>query len=585
MKTFQGIAASSGLAIGEAMVIDNGKCRINRRFISPSEVEAEVNRFRVALEAAQKQIALNRDSVIQELGKEYGQIFEAHLQILSDPRLQKELEENIRNNCYSAEYSTNVTFERYVALLRKVQENQFTERANDIRDIELRLLRELMGIRKEELVSLDRPVIILATNLTPSETTSLDREKVLGFATESGGLGSHTSIVASALQIPAVLGIGTFLDQVDDGDIVILDGENGLFILDPDVETIQKYENLIAKNRHIEVQLSSLADQQARTKDGTVISIYGNIEFPYEAKICLESGADGIGLYRTEFLYLAASPDEFPDEDAHFEAYKMVLEDMQGKPVTIRTFDLGADKLPEGFSFSRDPERNPFMGLRSIRLSLKNTQMFRSQLRAILRASAYGKIRIMFPLVSTIHEFRQAKMIFTDTCEELYERGIPFDPKIPLGIMVEVPSTVIMLGTFVRDVDFFSIGTNDLIQYTLAVDRSNKEVGALYNSEDPALIRLVRQAIKVADMYDKPISLCGQMGSNTQNTMLLLGLGLRNFSVSPGSILKIKKICQNVTIEECKEIAQKASMMERVIEIRGFLRRKTRELFDKDLDD
>lgn len=574
MQTLQGIAVSAGIAIGEVMVIDSGRCRITRRLIEADSAAREIFRLSAAMTSTAEQIARNRDSVAKELGEEYGHIFGAHLQILSDKRLKKELEDHVRNDLYSAEYAVSVTFERHAEQLHRLGVSGIAERANDIVDIENRLLRELMGIRKESIAKLDRPVIILATNLTPSETANLDRKNVLGFGTEYGGQGSHTAIVASALQIPAVLGIGEFLDGVNDGDLVILDGKNGLLILAPDVETTRRYEEQIERNKMLAAQLIKRTDAPAQTQDGTEILVYGNIEFPYEAKVCLDNGAAGIGLFRTEFLYLAGSPEDLPSEDVHFEAYRQVAETMNGRVTTIRTFDLGADKLP-GFSFAAQEEKNPFMGVRSIRLSLKNTGMFRKQLRAILRASVYGKFRIMFPLISTILEFRQAKMIFSDVCDELYDKGIAFDDTIPVGIMVEVPATVIMLGTFVREVDFFSIGTNDLVQYTLAVDRSNKEVGRLYNSEDPALIRLVRQAIKVTSIYDKPISLCGQMSSDPIYTMLLLGLGLRQFSVSPGAIPEIKELCRHVTIEECRALAQKVMFMETARDIRNYLKMET----------
>ena len=574
MRTYQGIAVSGGVVIGEAMIIDNGRCRINRRSIVDKEVSSEIFRLSEAIDTAAAQIARNRDSVAKELGDEYGHIFSAHLQILSDAKLKRELEEHIRKDLFSAEFAVAVTFDRHAAMLQKIGGNGISERANDITDIENRLLRLLMGIRRESIAELSHPVVILSSNLTPSETANLDRDNVLAFATEEGGRGSHTAIVASAMQIPAVLGLGEFLRNVDDGDLVIIDGRDGLLIVEPDLETTQKYEDQIKKDKTLSDRLNNLTDEPAITKDQVEIEVYGNIEFPYEAKICREKGAAGIGLYRTEFLYLALNPEDLPSEDVHFEAYKQAVEAMQGRVTTIRTFDLGADKLP-GFSLTDQVERNPFMGVRSIRLSLRNTGMFRKQLRAILRASAYGKLRVMFPLVSTIMEFRQAKMIFSDVCEELYEEGVPFDDSIPLGIMVEVPATVIMLETFGQEVDFFSIGTNDLVQYTLAVDRSNKEVGRLYNSEDPALIRLVRRAIDVAAFYSKPISLCGQMSSDPIDTMLLLGLGLRHFSVSPSAIPEIKELCRQVTIKECREIVQRVMFMETARDIRNYLKRET----------
>ncbi|MDO5553732.1 MAG: phosphoenolpyruvate--protein phosphotransferase [Planctomycetia bacterium] len=584
MKTYQGIAVSPGITLGEVMVIDNGRCRVNRRSIERRDIAAEELRLDAAIEATTSAIARNRDSVTQELGLEYGQIFEAHLQILSDSRLKKEILQHIRSDLFSVEYAVSVVFDKHAEMLSKIQGGDLSERASDIIDIENRLLRQLMGIRKDSIATLTRPVIIFATELTPSETVNLDRKNILGIVTERGGMGSHTAIVASALQIPAVLGVGRFLNEVEDDDLAVVDGKTGLVILNPDSETVRKFELQQKKEKSFKEHLHSLSHAPAVTRDGTEIAIYGNIEFPYEARFCLENGADGIGLYRTEFLYLAASPEDLPDEEMHFEAYRKVAEDMGDRPVTIRTFDLGSDKMPAGVSLTREAERNPFMGLRSIRLSLKNTSMFRKQLRAILRASAYGKFRIMFPLVSTLLEFRHAKMLFGDVCEELEEEDVPFDKTIPLGMMVEVPSAVIMLGTFVPEVDFFSVGTNDLVQYTLAVDRSNKEVCSLYNSEDPALLRLIRQSIRVASMYDKPISLCGQMSSNPIYTMLLLGLGLRQFSVSPGAILEIKEMCRSVTIAECRELARNVMFMETAREIRNYLKHETARRVGEEFD-
>ncbi len=586
MKTYQGIAVSSGVVIGAALVLDNRQRTINRRRVEMWDTAAEIVRLDAAFQTVSSRIAANRDSISVELGEEYGQIFEAHLMILNDRKLRRDIEENIRERNYSAEYAVNVVFEHHADLLRRIQADAaLSERANDILDMEDQLLCELMGVRAKSLEHLESKCIVLAPKLSPSETANLDRTKILGIVTETGGLGSHTAIVAAAMQIPAVLGVGSFLREVSDGDVIIVDGKKGLLILNPNVETLDFYEKERIKIASDRVRLAELSrTEKARTLDGVDIEVCCNIEFPYEAALCDEYDADGVGLYRTEFLYLA-SPTALPSEEAHFQAYKKVAEVLKNRPATIRTFDLGADKLPQGVKFAGETENNPFMGLRSIRLSLKNTEMFRQQLRAILRASVYGKFRIMFPLISNILEFRQAKMLFGDVCEELYEKGIEFDPNIPLGIMVEVPSTVIMLSAFVRECDFFSIGTNDLAQYSLAVDRANKEVFSLYNADDPAVIRLIQYAIKVASHYDKPISLCGQMSSNPIYTMLLLGLGLRHFSVSPGMIPEIKEVCRKTTIAQCEQLTQKVMFMETVRDIRSFLRRETAKLLNVDFEE
>lgn len=579
MKIFQGIPVSPGVAIGPTAVVDS-EVRVRRRKIEPAQVEKELERVAAAIPVAQEKLRANRDAVERQLGKEYAQIFEAYLLILSDSKLRGEIEASVRGELNSAERAVEKTFDRYAELLRGLQDANYAERANDIVDVKTRLLGELLEAREDSGASNERPTILAASNLTPSAASNLDPTKTLGIVAETGGLGSHTAIVASALQIPTVLGVGAFLANAVDGTTAIVDGDAGRLILDPSEEMLRKYvAKRDALRREKELLATNYASAPAKTKDGVDVKISGNIEFPYEAEECRKNGAYGVGLYRTEFLYLSRPAGSLPDEETHFQAYKAVAEKMEGRPVVVRTFDLGADKLPEGLTFASSKEPNPFMGLRSIRLSLRNTDMFRVQLRAILRASVFGKFRVMFPLVSTITEFRQAKMIFRDVCEELAEENIPFDPDIPLGIMVETPATALMLELFVHEVDFFSVGTNDLLQYTMAVDRSNKDVGFLYEQESPALIRLVKHVVDVAKMYGKPVSLCGQMGSSPANALLLLGLGLRSLSVAPGMILQIKKVCGNVTIKECEEIAQNALFKETSTSMRVYLRSEFRRRF------
>ena len=378
--------------------------------------------------------------------------------------------------------------------------------------------------------------------------------------------------------MPTALGVGPFLSETDDSTVAIVDGKLGKLILDPTPDVLAQYERELESYRATEARLQALANSTvAKTRDGVEIEIKGNIEFPSESKACREVGAAGVGLYRTEFLYLTRPNGGLPDEETHFRAYKEVAEAMEGRPVTIRTFDLGADKLPPGLRFSAEPEPNPFLGLRSVRLSLRNGDMFRAQLRAILRASVYGKISIMFPLVTTIMEFRKARMVYNDVRDELAEAGIPFDPDIPLGIMVETPAAVVTLEHFARDVDFFSIGTNDLLQYAMATDRANPSVAELYEQESPALLRMIKKTIDVADVYGKPVSLCGQMGGCPENVPLLLGLGLRSLSVAPGLILRLKEVCGNYSISECVELAKRAMLMESAAEVRMLVRNDWKE--------
>ncbi len=568
MKKLQGIAVSPGVAIGEALVMDTEGFRIPRRFVARDAVEEEIERLHRAIDAASTEIARNQQAVSFELGEQYAAIFEAHLRMLEGSKLRSELEEMIRDRHYSPEYAVSRTFRRYAELFERLQTETFASKANDIRDIEKRLLRNLLGRRREGLSKLTSPVLVLAHNLTPSETANLNREFVRGFVTETGGPGSHTAVVAGALEIPAVLGTGPFLNEVSGGDLVIIDGDEGLVILHPDEETIARYQHEAEEIRWLARQLEELRDLPAETSDGQRIFLLGNIEFPYEVDHCVARGADGVGLYRTEFLYLEAETE--PDEEVHFEAYCRVLRAMGDKPVTIRTFDLGADKVPH--LPEPEDERNPFLGLRSIRLALRNVPMFRRQLRAALRAGVFGNLRIMFPLVSTLLELRQAKMVLADVIEDLEERKVQFNRKVEVGMMVEVPAACVMIDQFVGEVDFLSIGTNDLIQYTLAVDRSNKDVVALYNAADPAVLRLIQMVVKAADDREVPVNLCGQMSSNALYTMLLVGLGLRRLSVTPGVIPEIKKICRSVTVADCEEVARRAMLMENARDIKSYLK-------------
>jgi phosphotransferase system enzyme I (PtsI) len=573
MQRLQGIAVSPGVVIGEALVMDNEGFRIPRRFVRRDAVDEELERLDKALGAAGGEIARNRDAVSQELGEKYGAIFEAHLQILQDSHLRGELEEMIRQRHYSPEYAVSRTLRRYAQHFQRLESPYLAERVHDIFDIEKRLLRHLLGRRREGIAHLTSPVLVLAHNLTPSETANLDRQFVRGFVTEVGGPGSHTAIVAEALEIPAVVGTGPFLTEVSGGDQVIIDGDKGLVILQPDEETLARYQLQLEEIRSLAARLAPLRELPADTADGVRLQLLGNIEFPYEVDHCVDRGADGVGLYRTEFLYLGSETE--PTEEVHYEAYSQVVRTMGDKPVTIRTFDLGADKVPH--LPQPEDERNPFLGLRSIRLALRNLPMFRTQLRAALRASALGNVRIMFPLVSTLLELRQAKMVLADVMEDLEERGVEFDRHLEIGMMVEVPAAVMMIDRFVDEVDFLSIGTNDLIQYTLAVDRSNKDVVNLYNAADPAILKQISWAIQAADRKPVPINLCGQMSGSPVYTMLLLGLGLRQFSVTPSAIPEIKNVCRHVTIQQCQAVAGRALAMENARDIKSYLREELKK--------
>jgi phosphotransferase system enzyme I (PtsI) len=573
MLKLQGIAVSSGVTIGEALVLDSEGFRIPRRFVARSAVDTELQRLSNAVAESTAEIKKNRDAVRGELGEQYAAIFDAHLAMLHDQRLQEELTSAVRDRNWWPEYAVSRTLRRYAKVFQKL-DNHIAQRAHDIYDIEKSLLRNLLGQRRETLASISEPVVILAHNLTPSETANLDRRFVKGFATELGGPGSHTAIVAEGLEIPAVVGIGPFLADVSGGEPVILDGNQGVVILQPDEETIARYRLEAEVAETVAASLGQLRDLPAETTDGVRVQIRGNIEFPEEVEQCMRRGSDGIGLYRTEFLYLTSQHE--PSEEDHYRAYRKVIDAIDGKPMVVRTLDLGSDKMLT--EKSPEEERNPCLGLRSIRLSLRQLPMFRTQLRAILRASAHGDVRVMFPLVSTIIELRQAKLVLTDVMEDLAEHEIDFNPKLNIGIMVETPAAAMMLDAFIQEVDFVSVGTNDLIQYTLAVDRGNKDVADLYSACDPAVLRLLKRSLDIAAEAGISASVCGQMSGSVMYTQLLLGLGLRELSVPAAAIPEIKQAVRSVSIADCQAVAKRVLEMNSARDVKAFLRDQKRRL-------
>ena len=574
MQILQGLAVSSGVAFGEALIVDNEGVRIPNRFVSREVVEDEIEQLEKAIAAVSREIEVNRKTVSAQLGEQCGAIFSAHLQMLHDQQLQDQLHTLIRDKHFSPAYAVSQALRRYAKVFQSLDSGSHQELASDIFDIEKRLLRHLLGHRREDLTHLSCPVIILAHELTPSETANLDRQKVLGFATEMGGAGGHTAIVAEALELPAVVGLGRFMSDISSGEMVIIDGDHGQIILQPDEETIARYRYELQQHESLAVRLQELRDLPAETTDGSCVELLANIEFPHEVNACATRGAEGIGLYRTEFLYL--SSDKEPDEEIHYQAYAEVARAMGDKPVTIRTVDLGADKM---FGpMHHDGMQNPELGLRSIRLSLRNLPLFRTQLRAVLRASALGNVSVMFPLVTTLQEVRQGKMVIADVMEDLEEEGISFNRDLPIGIMVEVPAAVIMLDAFLNEVDFISVGTNDLIQYALAVDRTNKEVASLYNAGDPAVLRLIQMAVRSAQRAQLPITMCGKMSGSTPYTMLLVGLGFRSLSVAPSAIPEIKKICRSVTVAQCEAVAEHALRFENASDVNHFLKAELRNV-------
>jgi phosphotransferase system enzyme I (PtsI) len=575
MEIKRGIPVSPGVAIGTALVLDTEWFRIPKRFIEEGSANEEIQRLRKALAAAASEAKENQRLITEKIGKQYGQIFGAHATIIEDQTLSGEIESLIADQGLAAEYAVSRVIRKKAKFLESLDGGSFAFRSIDLFDIEKRVLQNLLGIRREQLQHLSEPVIVLAHDLTPSETAAMDPTKVHAFATEAGGRTSHTAIMAGALEIPAVVGLGKFVNDVSGGDLVIVDGNRGVLILNPDEETLEHYEQTRTSFLSFESRLGELRDLPAETRDGVDIPLMGNIEFPQEASHCIQRGADGVGLYRTEFLYLGKDSD--PTEADHLDAYLTVLRIMGSKPVVIRTLDLGADKF-RAMAEPAPEERNPFLGLRSVRLCLRNLTLFKTQMRAILRASAFGDVRIMFPMVSTLLELRQCKMILAEVKEDLEEEGISFNRKLPVGTMIEVPSAALMADQLAREVNFFSIGTNDLIQYTLAADRSNENVASLYSPGDPAVLRLIEMVVKAAQKQNIAVNVCGEMSGEPIYTVLLLGMGLRNLSVTPHNIPEIKKIVRSVTIEEAVQIAQEALSLETARDVNNFLREQARRI-------
>lgn len=576
MELRRGIAVSPGVAIGSALVLGTEDFRIPRRFVRVDVVESEVARFKGALSAVCEEISHHEQLASTRLGKQYGAIFAAHLQLAQDPKLLKEIEDLIRQKSYAPEFACSRVLRAYAKTLQNLGDQYLAERATDLFDLEKRILRHLLNERREELTQLTEPVLVLAYNLTPSETANLDPKFVRGFATEAGGKSSHTAILAGALEIPAVVGVGAFLSDVSGGETIIIDGNQGVVIIDPDEGTLTAYRDTDQRFRTAATRLESLRELRSETKDGVAIHIYGNIEFPEEVEHCTERGAEGIGLYRTEFLYLGS--DQEPTEEVHYQAYARVLEAFPGHPVVVRTLDLGAEKFPESMAHIIRETPNPCLGLRSLRLSLQYQALFKTQLRAILRAAKLGDLRVMFPLVSTLLEFRHARMILTDVAEDLEEEGVPFRSDIPVGMMVEVPSAALLAEEFAREVDFFSIGTNDLIQYTLAVDRSNLTVANLYSSADPSIFRMIRMVVQAAEKQNIPVSVCGQMSSDPVYTPLLVGLGVRELSVTPHTLPEVKQVVRNMTLAQAQEIADHVKSLDVARDVESYLRGERKKI-------
>ncbi len=574
MEIRKGIGVSPGVVISTAVVLDAEDLLIPKRQVGEDQIAEEIARLHKALKDTAVDLSRLRDDVREKHGKEISGIFDFHLGLLRDKTLVNQIVAEIKAQESTAEYAVSVVMRRYANKFLQMSDRYLSERVKDIHDIEKSLLRTLIGQKHYDLAHLDRDVIIIAHDLLPSQTAALDRLHVKGFATDVGGRTSHTAIVARAMGIPAVVGLGNITSEVSGGDMVIIDGNRGMVIVNPDEEQLVEHREFERKLVRLETELATLAELPAETRDGHRVSVLANIEFPAEVDDAVRRGAQGIGLYRTEFLYLA-SPHE-PTEEDHYASYIDALRRLAGKPLTIRTLDLGADKYTH--SKAANPERNPFLGDRSIRMCLHDIPMFKRQLRAILRASMHGDVRIMFPMISTLMELRQAKMVLNDVTEELEDEGIDFRRDIPLGIMIEVPSAALMATNFAKEVNFFSIGTNDLIQYTLAVDRTNERVAGLFCPAHPAVLALVRDVIRAGARGSISVSVCGEMAGEPLYTLLLLGLGLQIFSMNGPDVPEVKKIIRSTTMEHARQVARRVMSFDSERQVMHFLREETRKI-------
>ncbi|NVY24024.1 phosphoenolpyruvate--protein phosphotransferase [Listeria monocytogenes] len=563
-KELKGIAASDGIAIAKAYLLVEPDLSYEKTEVT--DVESEVKRFESALEVSRTELSMIREKAAKDLGEDKAQIFDAHLLVLNDPELTGPIEESIKNSKTNAETALQETTDMFIGMFESMDNEYMRERAADIKDVRKRVLSHLLGVTIPNPALIDEEVVVVAADLTPSDTAQLNRNFVKGFVTDIGGRTSHSAIMARSLEIPAVVGTKEVTASVAKNDIVIIDGLEGNVIIHPTEEQIAHYEKIKSDFALQQAEWDKLKNEKTVSKDGVHVELAANIGTPNDLEGVISNGGEAVGLYRTEFLYIGR--DNFPTEEEQFEAYKAVVSGMDGKSVVVRTLDIGGDKtlpyleLPE--------EMNPFLGFRAIRLCFANEELFRTQLRALLRASVYGNLKIMFPMIATVNEFRQARDILLDEKAKLKAAGTEVSDSIELGIMIEIPAAAVLADQFAKEVDFFSIGTNDLIQYTMAADRMNERVSYLYQPYNPSILRLVKMVIDASHKEGKWTGMCGEMAGDQTAVPLLLGLGLDEFSMSASSILKSRSLIKRLDQSEMVKLAEEAlnkSTAEEVVEL------------------
>ena len=551
--TLQGIAASDGIAIAKVYTLTEPDLTVTK--VTVEDSEKEVSRLDDALAASIKDVELIKETALKNLGKEEAQVFDAHLMVLSDPELIGQVKDSITSNKVNAESALKEVTDMFISIFAGMEDNPYMqERAADIRDVSKRILAHLLGVKIPSPATIKDEVIIVAADLTPSDTAQLNRQYVKAFVTDIGGRTSHSAIMARSLEIPAIVGTKEVTSKAKDGDIIIVDGLTGDVFLNPSEEVIAEYRAKAEAFAAQQAEWEKLKDSKTYTKDGHQVELAANIGTPKDLEGVVNNGAEGVGLYRTEFLYMDSH--EMPTEEDQFEAYKAVLEGMNGKPVVVRTMDIGGDKeLPY---LPLPHEMNPFLGYRAIRISLNEPEMFRTQLRALLRASVYGKLRIMFPMIATLNDFRGAKALLEEEKAKLIAEGVAVSDDIQVGIMIEIPAAAVLAHQFAKEVDFFSIGTNDLIQYTMAADRMNERVSYLYQPYNPSILTLIKHVIDSAHKEGKWAGMCGEMAGDQTAVPLLVGLGLDEFSMSASSVLKTRSLISKLTLSDMQALADKA---------------------------
>jgi len=565
INVLKGISASPGIAIGNVLVKKTKKVNIDKYSIL--EVNKEVKRLKASIEKSRAQIKMVYNSTLECIGKEEAAIFDAHLMILNDPEVFGQVERKIRKDKINAEWAIKEVRDSFVEIFKSIGDEYLRERIVDLKDVTDRVLNILLGIEIVDLSKLNQEVIIIADELTPSDTAQMDKSKVLGLITEAGGRTSHSAIIAKTIGIPAIVGVDGILKLVKDNDFVVFDGEKGEIFINPDKYVVEEYKDYKVMYDRFRSKLLSLKGKKSITKDGYQVELVANIGTPEDVESVIDNDGEGVGLYRSEFLYMDRA--SLPTEEEQFKAYKLVTERLKDKPIVIRTLDIGGDKKLSYLNLK--DELNPFLGYRAIRLCLDRIDIFKTQLRALLRASAFGNIKIMFPMISSIEELRQAKKILEEVKQDLKRNDIAYNENIEVGIMVEIPAVAILSDLFAKEVDFFSIGTNDLIQYITAVDRGNQKIAHLYNQFHPALLRLIKMAIDNAHREGIWVGMCGEVAGDTRLIPILIGMGLDELSMSPISILKARWIIKQIRKKDMEQHIEKIITLPTAEEVRQYI--------------